>query len=229
MNRRKYLSLIGVAALAGCLGQGSDDENSDANGGSSDGDDGGDGGSNGGNGGDGGSDDGNGGDGSSDNGNDSGDESSDDGNGGEGNGNGGPATEFDIDTSSPTAIVESWYPIFIEGSLETQQEAAPAVFHSESPELELIENQQAVTDGEFEGIETEVVAEDLSQEDLQDPQRGFFVTNEVATMVEDAEESAEVEATYSYVFQGSAQEQAVTLVLVTEDGEWQIMLSAEEV
>lgn len=196
MNRRTYLSLIGVAALAGCLGQGSDDENADANGGSSDGDNGGDGGS-------------------------------DDGNGGDGNG-GEAADEFDIDTSSPTAVVESWYPILIEESLETQQEVAPVVFHSESPYLELIENQQAVTGGEFEGIETEVVAEGLSQEDLQDPQGGIYVGNEVATIVEDAEESARVEATYSYVVQGSALEQAVTLILVTEDGEWQIIQRFEE-
>jgi hypothetical protein len=172
MHRRQYLSVLGAATLAGCLGQGS------------------------------------------------GDGSGEDGGG------------FEINTSSPTAVVESWYPVFIEGSLEEQKKHARTVFHSESWRLDSIEQQKEeanVADNEFGGIETEVVKEGLSKEEIQQDD-GYFIGDELATQIANEQEAVMVKATYTVITeQGMEGDEQVRLIVVNEGGEWQILREIIEI
>jgi len=132
-----------------------------------------------------------------------------------------------IDTSSPDAVVESFYTTANEldtdaDSDEILDEVGDAL-HSESPLRDLLEETgdeetDEEEDEELENVDVEVTEEDLTVEEVE--QRvGFFEIDDDA--IEDiAEENAVVAGT----IESEDEQEEIEHLTATEDGEWKIVL-----
>lgn len=133
------------------------------------------------------------------------------------------------DTSSPEAVVESYYDV-----VASDTEAARDLFHSESPSLQREANANASdVDVSYDNVEVTLVSENLSESELREkfPVRfrssgGSLVFSDdlKATVIE---ENAIVEASYEFSGEGISGTRQLTAewLTTTEDGDWQIVIA----
>jgi hypothetical protein len=145
-------------------------------------------------------------------------------------GDGGQSPQSRIETDSPETVVESWNRGLNEIDLDELEALAEAAYHSQSPLLERFrgdgESQGQFTDDvTIESIETTVLAENLDEATLQEELRGFDMTDETIAQFANEEETARVEASVTSSVDGFDQTSTETTeyVVVTEDGEWQLL------
>lgn len=136
-----------------------------------------------------------------------------------------------VDTSSPEAVVESFYKVSDDldqdSSSDEILDAWEPMLHSASPYTEFIEEMDDEDTGtgteteeqqNLESVETEVTKEDLSAEELS-ARPGFFdMSEEELNAI--AAENAVVSATVKYEDIDTQEREHVT---ATEDGDWLIV------
>lgn len=133
------------------------------------------------------------------------------------------------DTSSPGAVVESYYDLaegLDSGSSgdELLDELDP-VLHSESPLRAFLEGMNesqgntTATERSVSNVDTEVAQEDLSAEELSQNYRLGFMQIDQSVIDSLAEENAVVDTTVEYEDAETTETQWLT---ATEDGDWQI-------
>ncbi|MFT4946497.1 MAG: hypothetical protein ACI8TL_000733 [Natronomonas sp.] len=145
-----------------------------------------------------------------------------------GSSNGGGGGGNDADTSSPTAIVESFYEASDEvdedASTDEILDAVDPYLHSASPFPDVIRESEDSDDSQtrsLESISTEIIEENVDESALNN-QYGlsFFDVSEddVAAV---AEENAIVEGQLSY---DNGDDQQVQHITATEGGDWLLVL-----
>lgn len=137
------------------------------------------------------------------------------------------------DTSSQTAVVESWYRTAFDTESSEIADVAAGYYHSESPVLALLERVQErqedqeteQQDVELESIETEITQEGLSEQEIEQMLTGMEVSGDVISQLVNEEETAQVRVNLEQSGDDVEQEQgSTTNIVVTEDGDWQIFL-----
>jgi hypothetical protein len=133
------------------------------------------------------------------------------------------------DTSSPGAVVESYYEtaydLDSDASGEDIVEELDGHLHSESPYRELFEespNESGTggTERSLDSVETEVTEEDVGEEALRQEYASFFeISDSVISSL--AEENAVVSATLTFE---DAEDQEAEHLTATEDGDWQVFI-----
>jgi hypothetical protein len=131
------------------------------------------------------------------------------------------------DTSSPEAVVESYYDV-----VASDTEAARDLFHSESPSLQREPNVNASeVDVSYDNVEVTLVSENLSESELREefPVRfrrsggSAAFSDELKTAV--IEENAIVEASYKVSGEQGTRQLTTKWLTTTEDGDWQIAIA----
>ena len=138
---------------------------------------------------------------------------------------GGSGSGLTVKTDSPTAVVESWHRLNYTDP-ETERERAAEVFHSDSHHLDTIESGegQNYADNELDRIETELLTRDLGMDALYSRAGGFHDNGTLRRMATE-EQTARVQARLEFTTEGGQTGTPTwNHLVVTENGQWQILL-----